>query len=240
MISPIGQYRSNHINPSKGKRSKKRKRKEAKEGGDGDDLNLSSLPPPPQISPFLVVGLNSITRILESSSHNSKPQKPLNCVTSGEDGAGELSDIPTPPSKSKTVNTSEKAEDGTSNYLVHGHFSTIFVWRSSQPTILHAHLPQLVVTASLAYPKSPTTRLVQLPKGSDTRVCEALGLPRVSFIGVLEGAPQSKSLVDFIRDCVPEVDIPWLQETKALKYLPVQINTIETSAPATKKDQKQV
>jgi len=112
------------------------------------------------------------------------------------------------------------------------HFSAIFVLRSSQPTILHAHLPQLISTASLAYPGHPPTRLVQLPKGCDERVGEALGLPRASFIGLLEGAPHSEALVDLIRQCVEAIEIPWVKETK---YLPVKINTIETTVGERKK-----
>ena len=231
----MGHHRSNHITASKGKRSKKRKRQEAKNGND--DLKSTALPPPPEISPFVVVGLNSITRILESSSQKSRPLKSLNRVTSEDDETEEKSKASS-PRKRKTLNTSENAGESTTHHPVDGHFSAIFVTRSSQPTILHAHLPQLVATASLAYPESSVTRLVQLPKGSDARVCEALGLPRVSFIGVLEGAPNSKSLVEVIRDFVPEIDIPWLQETKALKYLPVNINVIETFSSVSK-EQKQ-
>jgi hypothetical protein len=115
---------------------------------------------------------------------------------------------------------------------VDDHFSAIFVPRSLQPPILHAHLPQLVVTASLAHPELPVTRLVQLPKGCDARLSEALGLPRVSFIGILDGAPHSKSL---------EIEIPWLAEAKKSVYLPVKINAIESFVPVVaQKKQKAV
>jgi hypothetical protein len=120
------------------------------------------------------------------------------------------------------------------------HFAAIFVPRSSQPSILHAHLPQLVVTASLAHPELPHTRLVQLPKGCDGRLCEALGLPRVSFIGLLDGAPHSKSLIDLVQECVPEIETPWLQEAKKSVYLPVKINVIESFVPVPKKEQQKV
>jgi ribonuclease P/MRP protein subunit POP3 len=120
---------------------------------------------------------------------------------------------------------------------INAHFSVIFVCRSYQPTILHDHLPQLITTASLAHPELPATRLVELPKDSDARLCKALSIPRVSFIGILEGAPSSKSLVDLIRECVPEIEIPWLQQAKESKYLPVKINAIETFSTVVKKDQ---
>jgi hypothetical protein len=118
------------------------------------------------------------------------------------------------------------------------HFSAIFVPRSSQPPLLHAHLPQLVTTASLANPELPATRLVQLPKGCEARLSEALGLPRVSFIGILHGAPHSNSLVDLVRDCVPEIEVPWLEEAKKSVYLPLKVNAIESFVPVAKREQK--
>jgi hypothetical protein len=120
------------------------------------------------------------------------------------------------------------------------HFAAIFVPRSGQPSILHAHLPQLIATASLAHRELPSTRLVQLPKGCDRRLCEALGLPRVSFIGVLDGAPHSKSLIDQVRECVPEIEISWLREANGSVYLPVKINAIDTFVPVAKKQQQKL
>ncbi|KAA8564030.1 hypothetical protein EYC84_012026 [Monilinia fructicola] len=63
ILSPIGIHRSNHITPSKGKRSKKRKRRASKSGED----KSSESPPPPEISPYIITGLNSIHRMLEAS-----------------------------------------------------------------------------------------------------------------------------------------------------------------------------
>jgi ribonuclease P/MRP protein subunit POP3 len=209
ILSPIGLHRSNHVPSSKGKRDKKRKRKEVKSGTE--KAPASTPPPPPAISSFVEVGLNSITRSLESLSKKSKAENAL-------------------------IDVAKDGDEGTLKPESR-HFSAIFVLRSSQPSILHMHLPQLIRTASLAYPELPATRLVQLPNGCDARLCEVLGLPRVSFIGILDGAPFSKALVDLVRECVPEIEIPWLQEAKKPVYLPVKINTIETFAPIAKKEQ---
>ena len=200
-------------------------------------MKSTVLPPPPEISSFLVVGFNSITAILESASQKSKTPKPLIRATP-EDEAEQGLKHSNPKSKANVVSTFGNSGDGTSHSSVNAHFSAIFVSRSSQPTILHAHLPQLVATASLACPDSPATRLVQLPKGCDARVCEALGLPRVSLIGLLESAPHSESLLELIRNVVSEIDIPWLRDSKALAYLPVKINAIETFV-SVEKDQQQ-
>ena len=288
-------------------------------------------PPPPEISSYVVVGLNSITRSLESLSQKSKALKSVGCE---KNDAGRLSSSsvsgieiqksdssqsshheasglrleateqpidasqPIQPqvssekpersaigesalsllsgAKSKALmgkpsnNAIQDMEDkseignagqdaqfpgfivGSKTAAVKGqqeplaedehvdyHFSAIFVPRSSQPSILHAHLPQLVTTASLANPELPATRLIQLPKGCEARLSAALGLPRVSFIGMLDGAPHSKSLVDLVRECVPEIEVLWLEEAKKSVYLPLKVNVIESFVPVAKKDQKE-
>ncbi|KAG4442489.1 hypothetical protein IFR05_001989 [Cadophora sp. M221] len=235
ILSPIGQHRSNHITPSKGKRSKKRRREEQKQkDGAGE---APSIPPTPEISSFIVVGLNSITRNLEEFSQKSKPaaitanqegpQPQLNAETKPENITAEDPKVPKVPAK-QTQETPPTTH----------HFTAIFVPRSSQPPILHSHLPQLIATASLAHPSLPATRLVQLPKGCDARLCDALGLPRVSFIGILEGAPHSKALLEFAREHVPEIDVPWLREAREEKYLSVKVNAIQTFAPVVEKEKK--
>lgn len=93
-----------------------------------------------------------------------------------------------------------------------GYFAAIFVVSPSTPPVINSMLPQLVYTASLAHPQLPKARLIQLPKECEGRICQALSLPRVSCIGVLASAPQTKSFVDFVRRCVPEVHIAWLEE----------------------------
>ena len=327
ILSPIGQYRATNTTPSKGKRRKKRKREEIKSKGKEPDLPR---PPPPEISSFVVLGLNSITRSLESLSQKPEALKSGDCEkndagqdpqspTSGIEKKSDVSQISQRPSpeawdealniteelpsvqpraseakseKSAPGQTSQCPKSGAKNGALNStakpvgnaaqnkkspiaemkaknndagrvsqspasrtkvkdlkeslveddcfdqHFSAIFVSRSSQPPILHAHLPHLVATASLANPEVPVTRLVQLPKGCEGRLSEALSLPRVSFIGILDGAPHSKSLVDMVRECVPEIEIPWLEEVKKSVYLPVKINTVESFVPVAKKEQK--
>lgn len=240
LLSPIGQHRSNHVIPSKGKRSKKRQREEEKKKEEPEAGENPSIPPTPEISSFIIVGLNNITRSLEALSQKSKPTA---TTTSREGPQGQ----PDPQSKSETnskpltvdpevletpADLPQRAPPATQ------HFAAIFVPRSSQPPILHAHLPQLIATASFANPSLPATRLVQLPKGCDARLCDALGLQRVSFIGVLEGAPHSKALVEIVRENVAEIDVPWLREVRDEKYLSVKVNAIQTSAPVVEKEKK--
>ncbi|KAF4625660.1 hypothetical protein G7Y89_g12500 [Cudoniella acicularis] len=231
LLSPIGQYRSNNVTPSKGKRSKKRKRQDAKTGNNPPkEIN----PPPPDISQYVVVGLNSVTKVLESSLHASKK--------TSHDNDSEPGNVHSNTEISKNISVSGDSEvhipENSASPDIREHFSAVFALRSPQLTILDSHLPQLVATASLSYPKLPAIRLVQLPKDYDKRICESLGLPRVSFIGILEGAPHSGALIDLVRSQVPEVDVPWLRERKSAEYLAVKINVINTFAPVVKEKEK--
>lgn len=209
ILSPIGNHYANHATISKGKRSKKRKRQEAKAGKGAIPVPA----PAPEIAPFVVTGLNSISRKLQSSSAAVKPD------LTTQHNKGEVSSLGECP---KGEQASDKLPTAAP------HFSAIFVTRSSLPPALQAHLPQLIVTASHAHPRSKPTRLVQLPKGCDARVCKTLGLPRASFIGILENAPNARALIDLVQRCVPEIEVPWLDEVRKAEYQPVNINAVET------------
>jgi ribonuclease P/MRP protein subunit POP3 len=215
LLAPIGRHRTAYVASSKGKRNKKRKRQEASNA----DLNESDAPPPiPEISSHLLVGLASITRYLE-----------LIASARTADGSYE---------KSETSLVPASCESGTD--LEHDsstkirHLAAIFVCRPSQPSVLHAHLPQLVAVATLRNPHLQPTRLVQLPQGSENRLSSSLGLPRASFIGILEDAPHSEPLLELVQDKVPIVEVPWLEEAQKAQYKSVKINTILTTAPVGK------
>ncbi|OBT68239.1 hypothetical protein VE03_02284 [Pseudogymnoascus sp. 23342-1-I1] len=71
-LSPIGHYRTTHVTPSKGKRNKKAKRRELRSGAA--QLAHDEAPvPPPELCSHILVGLNSITRHLESQSRKACP-----------------------------------------------------------------------------------------------------------------------------------------------------------------------
>lgn len=226
-MSPIGQHRARHIALSKGKRSKKRKRQEAILEKGIETTTLESAPPQPEVSRFIVVGLNSITRILKSSLQNANA-KPKKLSSSDSYGDGD-----TQACQDEKPDGMEKA---TTEERPNSQFIAIFVSSSSHLSIIHAHLQGLLATASLAHQGPITTRLIRLPKGSEERLCKALGLPRASIIGLFEGAPYSSSLVEFVQNSVGPIEAPWLLEGKEAQYLPVKINSIQTSAPVVKKN----
>ena len=190
----------------------------------------------------MIVGLNNITRRLESLSQASKPA----AITVNQEGAKGHAQQTTIP-ESDINDTAGALENQNSLDVsanigeasqIPAHIAAIFVPMSTHPAVLHAHLPQLIFTASLAHPLLPSTRLVQLPRGSDARLCDALGLPRVSVIGILEGAPHSNALIDLVQKTVPEIDVPWLKEVREEKYLKAKVDAIETFAPVVVKGKK--
>lgn len=117
------------------------------------------------------------------------------------------------------------------------HLAAVFVCRLSQPTVLNTHLPQLIATASPAFLDLPPIRLVQLSRGSEEALCSSLGLPRVSFLAVMDDTPLVKPLIEIVRDNVPVIEVEWLTDAQNARYMPVQINAIRTKLSAPKKAQ---
>lgn len=107
-------------------------------------------------------------------------------------------------------------------------YSVVFVARSGQPSGISSHLPQMVAAASgLRHSQSPI-RLVGFSKPCDQRLTSALGIPRVSCIGVTGDAPNSKALIDFVHKRVPVIDVAWLREAVSGGYKDTRIKTVET------------
>ncbi|KAI0386271.1 hypothetical protein F5Y04DRAFT_119400 [Hypomontagnella monticulosa] len=203
LLAPLGQYRSEHVQLSRGKRDKKRKRKT--EATQSKDL---SLPPAPELRSYLDVGVTAITRHLQEITSQARDSSMM-----------EIED--------------ESLNQGASPPF----YSVIFVARSGQPSALNGHLPQMVAVASKSYPGRTPIRLVGLSKSCEDRLSEALGIPRVSCIGLREEAPNSKALVEFTRQHVPIIEILWLEEAKQAEHRETNINTIQTTI-GTKKQRK--
>ena len=169
------------------------------------------------LSRFVHTGLNNVLRSLESSVHMNKK-------------ASVDASLPDPES-TNDIDPRDKEQHPHSKGV--SHLAFIIVLPTSYPPVLQAHLPQLVGLASSARPDLPAIRLVQLNKTANERVCTALGMHRVSCLGILNGAPNSQALLDFVQAEVAEVEIRWLQEMST--YVPVKVNSIETTQPVAKK-----
>lgn len=106
----------------------------------------------------------------------------------------------------------------------------VFVPSLGESSKLYSHLPILIKTASMAFPHLPAIRLVTLPLDAEARLSEALKLPRVGLIGLECDAPGISVLAEVIRAEVPELVVPWLQESKAGMYLPTEINVLYSNS----------
>ncbi|KAK8020552.1 hypothetical protein PG990_005690 [Apiospora arundinis] len=111
---------------------------------------------------------------------------------------------------------------------LYSRYSVVFVARSGQPSGINSHLPQMVAASSGLHPLQSPIRLVGFSKSCEQRLAAALGIPRVSCIGVMEDAPNSKALTDFIHKRVPAIDVSWMKEVVSGGYKDTKIKTIET------------
>ncbi|KAI1375058.1 hypothetical protein F4677DRAFT_424489 [Hypoxylon crocopeplum] len=193
LLAPLGQYRSEHIPLSKGKRDKKRKRK-----ASTTVSNALSPPPAPELKPYIDVGLTAITRRLQETASRGHDVEP----SQGNRSSSEEPPVPC--------------------------YSAIFIARSGQPSIMNGHLPQMVAVASKSHSARTPIRLVGLSKSCEDRLSESLGIPRVSCVGIREGAPNSKALVEFTRQYVPVIEVQWLKEARQAEHRGTNINMIET------------
>lgn len=187
---------------AKGKRGKKRKRKQkpAPSGPELDHLGTDTVTP--DYRNHWTLGYNETTRYLECLAQRSVPKL----------GANPTSD----------------ALKDTPMRSIPQDLTAIFVPRFDQPSILSSDLPFLVNSVS-AVSSSPQPRLISLPKGSAERLGAALSIPRAGLIGLKTGAPNAESLVELIRQSVPEVEIPWFQASATATYLAVNWKTVQTS-----------
>jgi ribonuclease P/MRP protein subunit POP3 len=146
------------------------------------------------------VGLANISRSLEKMSSNR------NGAETGAEGA-----------KEPASGSSRKP------------YAVVFVARSGQPSAFHSHFPQMVATASSCLPADQYIRLVGFSKACEDRLSSCLAIPRVSSVALRQEAPQSTGLIDFVRETVPAIEIPWLQEAKDASFLPTKINSLDAT-----------
>ncbi|KAI0481446.1 hypothetical protein F4859DRAFT_474763 [Xylaria cf. heliscus] len=185
--------------------SKGNRAKKRKRQETSDKETTLPVPPVPELKSYVDIGLSCVTNSLQKTA-------------SGGARAGSLQD-----------------DQGPMDRQASRFYSAIFVARSGQPNALSSHLPQMVAVACKSHPSLPPTRLVELPRACEGRLYEALGIPRVSCIGICVDAPNSDALVNFTREHVPVVKVLWLEEASCAEYQGTKINTIETIMGAKKK-----
>lgn len=96
----------------------------------------------------------------------------------------------------------------------------------------------MLKTASLAYPEKPATRLVQLSRNAETKICAALDVPRAGFLGILESAsnsPGAKALFEFVRENVEVVEVGNWLEKGLEQYREAKITALQVPVPVIEK-----
>lgn len=165
------------------------------------------MPPAPVVAASIDVGLSSITRNLQLGT--ARPWTP-------EGRPGDSSDPPAGPVP----------------------YSVIFVARSGPPSAFFNHLPQMIAAASRAQHLAEPIRLVGISRACEERLSACMGVPRVTSVAIrgADDTAQLKALVRFVRERVPAVEAPWLEEVGKGTYTETKINTIQ--APIGPKRQK--
>ena len=166
----------------------------------------------PALFNFVTIGFNSTIRLLEAFVQG------MNLKSDGSDLSDQASAAPR-----VMVNQNRGISKGSK------HVAAIFVSRAEQPHILCSRLPILVYAASLAFPLVPPIKLVALPKGGETRLCKALQLPRIGFVGLMDNAPGASQLIELVRTSVPDVQTNLLHCATVGQFLPTKTNITKTS-----------
>lgn len=116
-------------------------------------------------------------------------------------------------------------------------YNLVFVVRSGPPSAFFNHLPQMVAVASKAWALSEPVRLVGFSKSCEERLSACMGIPRVTSVAIKQSdVAQLRALVNFVRERVPPVRAPWLEEAGQVVFRETKINTIQ--AAVGKKRQK--
>ena len=93
---------------------------------------------------------------------------------------------------------------------------------------MHNHLPLLVSTASNHFGDESNIWLVPLPNGSELKLCEALGIPRVGLVSVELDAPGGRPLIDYVQANVELVDAVKLRVGEERRFQPLKMDTCTT------------
>ncbi|KAL0263148.1 RNase P and RNase MRP subunit [Diplodia seriata] len=212
LLAPIGQHRSAHVTPSKGKRSKKRKRH-----GAPSKAATAAPPPPPDITRHITVGINSTTRHLEQRAQAAGGAQP-------DPAQGEATSDQVDPSKQPLADARDETNAPPRLSKSLRHLSLILTLQPPS-SITTSHLPLLTHTASRGLASSETALLVPLKPASEPKLATALGLPRVGVIGIMDDAPGAEPLIKYARERVSITDVPWLREASEGHYLQVNVLT---------------
>jgi ribonuclease P/MRP protein subunit POP3 len=157
---------------------------------------VESKPVEPKILEYLTVGLNTTSRHLETEAALSKSGAPT------------------------TEYKESKAELATGNRL-----AVVFLPKP-RDNLVYSHLPLLCYTSSANMKdEAQQTRLVLLDPSSERILAASIGLPRAGVIGVFDNAPGAGPLLEYVRQNVDPVEIPWLKKALSGQWMGVNVET---------------
>jgi len=155
-----------------------------------------SKPVEPEILKYLTVGLNTTSRHLETEAALSKP--------------GALVPV-----------DKEKEPEQTSRKRL----AVVFLPKP-RDSLVYSHLPLLCYTSSATQKdKAQRTRLVLLDSSYERTIATAMGLPRAGVIGVFDDAPGALSLLEYVRENVDPVEVPWLEKALSGQWMGMNVET---------------
>ena len=111
-------------------------------------------------------------------------------------------------------------------------YSMVFVSRGNQSAAFNGHFPQIVGLASNRVSEAGAIRLVGFSKACSERISLCLNIARASSIAVRRDAPGAQALQNLVSQTVPEIEIPWHKEAKAVEYRKTKINSTEATVGA--------
>lgn len=201
LLEPLGHFRRNEIKPSKGKKSKKRKHNGeiSKAEGKCDEASASAS---------------------ESSPPMPEIAQYIDCG---------LSVISRTLQDLTTTHDNKLSEAQDQRQPSRQPYAAVFVARSGHPSAFHSHLPIMIGAASSSPLCKRPIRLVGFSKASEERLSAALGIPRVSSVGILPDAPHAKALLQFIEEHVPAVSASWMSRDAKVpsEFQPTIIETLQ-------------
>jgi ribonuclease P/MRP protein subunit POP3 len=202
LLQPLGDHRRTHIPPSKGKKRKRQSQRDSSKEADNGLHETPPPPPPPEIGNHILIGLNSVTRHLESLAARTAP--------------------PSTPSHTKT-------HTSLANSSPPRPLALVLIPHNHPPASLpHAHIPTLVHLSTVDSQSEKATRLLAVTPGCEPVIAEALHIPHVGALGILEGAPGADALVAYVRENVEITKCAWIDEAMGPEWKGVKIDTQPT------------
>lgn len=175
----------------------------------------------PEICDMMTLGFNSTVKTLEDQAAPNREK--LFC---GE------------PKKRMKVK-SQKVDGGRKRYVKY-----VFVTKNDISTpLLTNGFPLLTFCASRSL--EDRVKLVELPRGSMTKLLKVLNTPNVGVLSLTEDWKEAKAMFDLIDSRIRDVDVPWLlnmfgeNPSIGVGYEKPVIRFLKTSAPIGRPKPKQ-